>query len=117
MEVIEWIKKQEDIQYHFSVCTGAFALAQAGILKGKTATTFHLSLDSLEDRFKDTKVVRDVRFVDNGKVITTAGISAGIDGALHFVSKIQGMAAAEAIAFNMEYDKWVPGEGLIIKEE
>ena len=115
--VIDWIKNQKEIEYHFSVCTGAFALGEAGILKNKTATTFHRSLDFLEEKYKDTKVVRNVRFVDNGKVITTAGISAGIDGALHLVAKLKGLNKAKEIATNMEYDKWVPGEGLILSED
>jgi transcriptional regulator GlxA family with amidase domain len=56
-----------------------------------------------------------VRFVDNGKVITTAGISAGIDGALHLVEKVRGRDVAEQIAKYMEYDKWVPAQGLVMK--
>lgn len=112
-EVIQWIQAQENIQYHFSVCTGAFVLAESGLLDGKTATTFHSALDGLE-KFQSIDVRRDVRFVDNGKVITTAGISAGIDGALHLVAKLQGLNAAKRTAYYMEYDNWVPGDGLIL---
>ncbi|WP_425390303.1 DJ-1/PfpI family protein [Ekhidna sp.] len=115
--VINWIKKQEDIQYHFSVCTGAFVLAEAGILDGKTATTFHNALDGLENNYPKVDVRRDARFVDNGNVITTAGISAGIDGALHLVAKLQGLNAAKRTAYYMEYDNWVPGDGLILSED
>lgn len=113
-EVIEWVKRQEDIEYYFSVCTGAFILAEAGILENKTATTFHTALNSLENDYPKTKVLKDVRYVDNGNVITTAGISAGIDGALHLVAKIQGFNNARKVAYDIEYDKWTPGEGLII---
>ena len=116
-DVIEWIKNQDSIQYHFSVCTGAFMLAEAGILDGHTATTFHSSLDGLESNYPKVDVRRDVRFVDNGKVITTAGISAGIDGALHLVAKLQGLNAAKRTAYYMEYDNWVPGDGLILSED
>lgn len=116
-KVIQWIKKQEAIQYHFSVCTGAFLLAEAGLLDGKTATTFHNSLDDLEKNYPEVDVRRDVRFVDNGEIITTAGISAGIDGALHLVAKLQGLNAAKRTAYYMEYDNWVPGDGLILIEE
>lgn len=112
--VIDWIKNQTEVQYHFSVCTGAFMLAEAGILDGKTATTFHNSLNSLEQNYPKIEVLREVRFVDNGKVITTAGISAGIDGALHLVAKFQGLNAARRTAFYMEYDNWVPGDGLVL---
>lgn len=112
--VIDWIKNQTEIEYHFSVCTGAFMLAEAGILNGKKATTFHNSLNSLEQNYPQIEVLREVRFVDNGKVITTAGISAGIDGALHLVAKFQGLNAARRTAFYMEYDNWVPGDGLVL---
>lgn len=57
----------------------------------------------------------DTRFVDNGQVITTAGVSAGIDGALHVVSRVKGEDVARATAAYMEYDKWRPGEGKVIE--
>ncbi|MHA4846466.1 DJ-1/PfpI family protein [Flavitalea antarctica] len=116
-DVINWIKSRKEVEYYFSVCTGAFILAEAGLLKGKTATTFHDALDGLEKGYPDTKVLRNTRFVDNGKVITTAGISAGIDGALHLVTKLDGLNAARKAAWYMEYDKWVPGEGLILSAD
>ncbi|MEM8908209.1 MAG: DJ-1/PfpI family protein [Bacteroidota bacterium] len=112
--IIRWVKKQAAIEHYFSVCTGAFILAEAGLLEGKTATTFHDALDNLADNYPQTKVLYDARFVDNGQVITTAGISAGIDGALHLVAKLQGFNAARKVAYHMEYDKWAPAEGLIL---
>jgi putative intracellular protease/amidase len=116
-EVIEWIKSQTDVDYHFSVCTGAFMLAEAGILDNKVATTFHESLDNLQAEYPKVDVRKEVRFVDNGKEITTAGISAGIDGALHLVAKLQGLSAAKRTAYYMEYDNWVPGDGLILSDD
>ena len=116
-KVIEWVKSQEDIQYHFSVCTGAFILAEADILDGKTATTFLNALDNLEDSYPEIDVRKNVRFVDNGKVITTAGISAGIDGALHLVAKLQGLNAAKRTAYYMEYDNWNIGDGLVLSDD
>ncbi|MEO0341473.1 MAG: DJ-1/PfpI family protein, partial [Bacteroidota bacterium] len=115
--ITEWIKKQDNIQYYFSVCTGAFALGKAGILDGHTATTFHDALEGLERDFPKVKVVKNARFVDNGTVITTAGVSAGIDGALHLVAKLQGFNRARQTAYYMEYDKWTPGDGLVLTEE
>mgnify|MGYP006266415429 CR=1 FL=1 len=115
-EVIGWLRKQ-DPKFYFSVCTGAFMLAKAGLLDGKTATTFHDELDRLEMSFPEIKVMKNVRFVDNGNVITTAGVSAGIDGALHLVARIKGIDKARKTAYYMEYDKWMPGEGLILCEE
>lgn len=114
-EVIKWIhKQQETVDYFFSVCTGAFFLGQAGLLDNQTVTTFHLSINSLRESFPKAKVLSGVRFVDNGKIITTAGISAGIDGALHLVEKIYGKERAIQTSIYMEYDKWVPDEGLIL---
>jgi transcriptional regulator GlxA family with amidase domain len=113
-EVISWLKKQPDPSYYFSVCTGAFILGKAGLLDNLTVTTFHESIENLQKEVPKAKVLPNVRFVDNGKVITTAGISAGIDGALHLVAKIRGEAAAKQVAQYMEYDKWVPGEGMLI---
>ena len=116
-KVIKWVKSQKDVDYHFSVCTGAFILAESGILDGKTATTFHDAINGLREGYPKAKVLDNVRFVDNGAVITTAGISAGIDGALHLVAKLQGLPEARLVAYYMEYDKWRPGEGLILSED
>jgi transcriptional regulator GlxA family with amidase domain/DNA-directed RNA polymerase subunit RPC12/RpoP len=114
--LISWIHSRKDMtRYYFSVCTGAFILAKAGILDGLTATTFHSSIDALRKEATATKVLADVRFVDNGRVITTAGISAGIDGALHLVAKLKGEEVAKDVAGYMEYDKWLPGQGLVVK--
>jgi putative intracellular protease/amidase/CubicO group peptidase (beta-lactamase class C family) len=116
-KVIDWVKEQQDIQYYFSVCTGAFVLAEAGILDGKVATTFHSALPDLEAGYPAIDVRRDVRFVDNGNIITTAGISAGIDGALHLVAKLQGLKAAKRTAYYMEYDNWAVGDGLVLSAD
>jgi transcriptional regulator GlxA family with amidase domain len=64
----------------------------------------------------NSTVLADKRFVEDGNVLTTAGISAGIDGALHLVEKLRGHDAAIQIAKQMEYDKWVPGEGLVVNK-
>ncbi|HXB07325.1 MAG TPA: hypothetical protein VNW04_09420, partial [Puia sp.] len=101
-------------QYFFSVCTGAFILGRAGILDSLSATTFHASIASLREALPKTRVLENVRFVDNGRVITTAGISAGIDGALHLVARLKGDAAAREVAEYMEYDKWIPNQGLVV---
>ena len=93
-----------------SVCNGAFILASAGVLDGLTATTTASLIDRLRNEFPKIRVVNDRRFVDNGRIITTAGLSAGIDGALHVVEKILGRGAAEATALSTEYD-WRPEAG------
>jgi transcriptional regulator GlxA family with amidase domain len=117
-ELIDWIMKYEKkTEYLFSVCSGAFALGHAGLLNGHTATTFHSRIEELRNAFPQVTVLADVRFVDNGRIVTSAGISAGIDGALHMVSRILGEAAAAEVAREMEYDKWIPNEGLIRTNE
>ncbi len=111
--LIHWIRAYEQHADHiFSVCSGAFALGHAGLLDGQTATTFHSRIEELRTAFPKANVLSGVRFVDNGRIMTTAGISAGIDGALHLVSKLKGDAAAKAVAEEMEYDRWIPNEGV-----
>lgn len=93
-----------------SVCNGAFFLAQAGLLDGLEATTFAGMIEDLQRSAPKTRVVRDKRFVDNGKIITSAGLSSGIDGALHVIEKMYGRGAAQIAAVGMEYD-WRPDSG------
>ena len=90
-----------------SVCTGAFILLDAGLLDGKFATTHRSALDALSNRARKTEVKRDARVVDNGKIVTTAGISAGIDGALYVVARLTGAETAQQTARGMQY-RWQP---------
>lgn len=107
-QVIKWIQeKSKDAEYVLSVCNGAYILAKTGLLDGMTATTFYDLIDGLPAIAPKVKVVRDRRYVDNGKFITTAGISSGIDGSLYVVSKMFGKARAQMAALNMEYN-WQP---------
>ncbi|MCB9266717.1 MAG: DJ-1/PfpI family protein [Lewinellaceae bacterium] len=111
-EAIQWIKGHyEKGGTVLSVCTGAAVAAKAGLLEGKKATTYHSSFDYVRGFCQDCELLEGVRYVDNGRIITTAGISAGIDGALHLISRIKGQDIAEQAARNMEYDKWAPREG------
>lgn len=106
--VLEWLRGQAPHATHVvSVCNGAFILAAAGLLDGLRATTFYDLIPALRSEAPRTEVVSDRRFVDNGKVITTAGLSSGIDGALHVVSRVSGPGRAQMAALNMEYD-WKP---------
>jgi putative intracellular protease/amidase len=107
-KLIKWIQDNaKDSTYVMSVCTGAFLLAKAGLLDGLTATTVSGGIDALGRAAPEAKVVYDQRYVDNGKIITTAGLSSGIDGAFHLLSKIVGEGEAESTALGMEY-KWDP---------
>lgn len=95
----------KDAELVLSVCNGALVLARAGLLDGGSATTHHGSLEALERMAPRTTVLHDRRWVDNGKVVTAAGVSAGIDAALHVVAKLIGPRTAEGIARYMEY-RW-----------
>ena len=107
-KVIKWVQERTaEAEYVMSVCNGAFFLGKAGLLDGKTATTYYGLIDELRELAPKARVVTDQRFADNGKIITTAGLSSGIDGALHLVERIAGRGRAEEIALNMEYN-WQP---------
>ena len=105
---LKWLKEESAAaQRTMSVCNGAFILASAGLLDGLSATTFYGMIDLLKSEAPKTRVVSDQRFVDNGRIITTAGLSSGIDGALHVLSEMLGKGRAQAVALNLEYD-WRP---------
>jgi transcriptional regulator GlxA family with amidase domain len=89
-----------------SVCTGAFPLALAGLLDGRTATTHWEDQAELGERFPAVEVVDGVRWLDHGDVATSAGVSAGIDLALHLVARLAGQDLAAATARQMDYP-WV----------
>ncbi|MBA2590330.1 MAG: DJ-1/PfpI family protein [Alphaproteobacteria bacterium] len=98
---LDWIRNRHaQNRMTMSVCNGAVILAQTGL----TATTFHNAIDGLATEFRNVKVINDKRFVDNGKIITTAGLSSGIDGAMHVVSRMEGKMDATLVARNLEYD-------------
>jgi len=90
-----------------SVCTGAFLLAENGLLDGKAATTHWASVARLQARYPAITVRDDARFVDEGHIVTAAGISAGIDMSLHLVARLHGDDAARWTARRMEY-AWSP---------
>ncbi len=84
-----------------SVCSGAFALAEAGILEGRRATTHWMHTDRLSAQYPNIEVDPDVLFVEDGNIVTSAGTAAGIDAALHIVRKEHGAAATNVIARRM----------------
>lgn len=90
-----------------TVCTGAFVAARAGLLDGLEATTYYGAIEGFTREFPTVHVRPGRRFVDNGRVVTTAGVSAGIDGALHFVARDLGRWVADRTAEYMEY-RWTP---------
>ena len=119
-EFFAWAKKAaEEAEIAQSVCTGASVLGKAGLLDGLEVTTFHGAIDRLQRRYPKAMVKRGLRYVDNGHVVTTAGISAGIDGSLHLVARLLGRRVADAVANYMEY-AWVPrgvaGDEVLVPE-
>jgi transcriptional regulator GlxA family with amidase domain len=103
--VVDWLRaRAEGAEVILSVCTGALLLARAGLLDGLAVTTHHGALDLLATAAPAAAVRADRRFVDNGRVVTSAGISAGIDAALHVVARLLGEAQARETAGYMEYD-------------
>lgn len=107
-DVVKWVQTTaRDAEVVMSVCNGAFFLAAAGLLDGQKATTYHSMIDDLQKAVPSCRVVYDERFVDNGKIITTAGISSGIDGSLHLIERLAGRGVAQNAALGMEYD-WRP---------
>lgn len=91
-----------------SVCTGALLLAAAGLLEGRPATTHHGALAELQGLDGTCEVRRDQRWVDNGDIITAAGVSAGIDMALHLVDRLAGTERARAVRTAIQYDPAPP---------
>jgi transcriptional regulator GlxA family with amidase domain len=86
-----------------SVCTGAFVLANAGLLKGRAATTHHDFFDEFAKAFPDVTLRRGLRFVESGRIATAGGLTSGIDLALRVVERYFGREVAQTTATYMEY--------------
>lgn len=116
--LIKWIKiADQKSQLTMSVCTGILLLSKANLLDNKTVTTHATALDTLRKLSPKVKVISNVKFVGDGKLLSTAGITSGIDGALHMVAQLSGMKVANSVAKVLEYDKWDPDNSLILKHE
>ncbi|MBA5607142.1 DJ-1/PfpI family protein [Duganella sp. FT3S] len=87
-----------------SVCTGALLLAQAGLLNGREATTHWADVAQLRELFPQVRVREERRWIDAGDIVTSGGISAGIDMSLHLVERLAGRELALETAHQMEYD-------------
>jgi len=105
----EWLRTASaGTDVTMSVCTGAFQLARAGLLKGIPTTTHHHFFESFAQEFPEIELRRGLRFVDNGRIASAGGLTSGIDLALHIVSRYFGIEVATATAEYMEYssDAW-----------
>ncbi len=110
---LTWLRDQQGSASHIlSVCTGSHIVAETGLLDGLSATTFHKAINGFAEDYPAINVEHDKRFVDNGQIITSAGLSSGIDASLHLVSKVLGMKKAKTIALHIEYD-WDPNGGFV----
>jgi transcriptional regulator GlxA family with amidase domain len=100
--VLDWLRSaHETTTWTTSVCTGSLVLGAAGILEGKRATSHWVYRDTLSEFGAEPTAER---FVEDGKVITAAGVAAGIDMALHLVTRVAGEDVAKAIQLGIEYD-------------
>jgi transcriptional regulator GlxA family with amidase domain len=102
--MLEWIRqssKRTDVT--MSICTGALLLAKTGLFSGKAMTTHHGAYDVLATQHPDVTVVRGARFVDNGNLASSGGLTSGIDLAFHVVERYFGREVTEKVADRMEY--------------
>ncbi|BAH53437.1 DJ-1/PfpI family protein [Rhodococcus opacus] len=102
---LDWVRRQRaEVPVMTSVCTGALVYAKAGLLTSRPATTHWASLELLAEIDPSIDVRPDDRFVDDGDVITSAGVSAGIDMALHLVARFAGAERAREVRRYIQYD-------------
>lgn len=123
-EVISFIQQyQHKVRVLMSVCTGAYLLGKSGALNGHKATTHFFVADDLKEQFPGLTMVKDVRFVDEDSLLTTSGVTTGMDGALHLVTRYSGERVAGMVAGALQYsalekEKWPqPVEGMKFDRE
>jgi len=104
--ITNWIHEtSKDVEIILSVCTGALILAKANLLNGLKVTTNRLAINELREVVPaTTEILEESRYVDNGKIILSAGVSAGMDAALYVVERLLGTDRAINAATIMEYD-------------
>ncbi len=102
--MFNWLRRvTETADVVMSVCTGVFILAQAGLLKGRPATTHHDFIDRLASQYPDIEIKRGLRFIEGPKISTAGGLTSGIDLALRVVERYFGREVAQTTADYMEY--------------
>ena len=105
--LLSWIRQRnQTAELVLSVCTGSLLLARAGLLTGLAATTHRGAVDAMRMAAPHTELLPEQRWVDNGRIILSAGVSAGIDMSLYVVGKLLGDQAADETARYMQYDHW-----------
>jgi transcriptional regulator GlxA family with amidase domain len=107
--ILEWVRKEKDRGVLMtSVCTGSLVFAGAGLLRDRPATTYWGALEILKGLDDTIEVRPDDRFVDSGDIITAAGVSAGIDMALHLVARLHSVERAREVRRGIQYDPEPP---------
>lgn len=102
-KIRDWIIKHNSIEYICSVCTGAYILGGTGLLDGKRATTHHLAMKVLQEKYPNIRVVSNRKVVHDSNLITSGGVSSGINMALYLVEQIMGKTTAERTAKTIEF--------------
>lgn len=111
--LLGWVRSQSKAPQLMSVCTGSFLLGSAGVLDGRRATTHWFMANDFHSQFPRVTLRQNVRFVEDGNVLTTAGVSSGIDGALRVVEKARGTSVADTVARVMQYRPHTPAFPLV----
>jgi len=107
--ILDWVRRQRaTASLLTSVCTGSLVYAAAGVLSGRPATTHWAWLDLLRELDPSIDVRRNERFVDDGDLVTSAGVSAGIDMALHLVARLASIDRAREVGREIQYDPAPP---------
>lgn len=103
--ILDWIKSNYPrLELLLTVCTGSAIVGKCGLLNGMTVTTHHAALDLLRKAAPDAKVVSGKRYIDNGKIITSGGVSSGIDMSLYVIGKLLGEETVQKTIDLMEYN-------------
>ncbi len=109
LRYLDWLRAQRQrVPLLVSVCTGALVYAAAGLLRERPATTYWGAMDELRALDPSVRVVEHERWVDDGDVITSAGVSAGIDMALHLVARLAGTSRARQVKRGIQYEPQPP---------
>ena len=109
--MINWIKNRAGTKPEtiiMSVCIGLYILAQTGLLSGKRATTHYLAINDFHTQYPDVTLVKNVRYVADGNIISTGGVTSGIDGALFIIEQSDGPIVAQQTADVMVYNRDAP---------
>jgi transcriptional regulator GlxA family with amidase domain len=103
--LLNWIKEKfGNLEFLLSVCTGSFIIGKTGLLDGAQATSHHYTYEEFETTFPQIKLIKNTKFVDNGKIITAAGVSSGINMSLHVISRLFGEELKAKTASQIEFN-------------